>query len=132
MSQFRSLQRRPLSAASWRPGAYGLLVGSALGLAACATAPVPTEQMALANSAVDRAADSATEAPAELTQAREKLDRANRALADGDNASARQLAEEAQSAADLAQARARSVRSERALAEVQESIRKLRAQIASE
>lgn len=115
-----------------RRGAYlGVLVPIALALGACATAPEPIEQMAVGRAAVERASGpAAAEAPRELAWARDKLARANAAMAAGDNALARRLAEEAEADAALAEARARATRSEVALGEVRESIRQLRAELA--
>ena len=103
---------------------------AATALAACSTTgDAPKEQLAVANSAVDQATGNAAEAPAELSTARDKLARANAAMARKDYLAARQLADEAAADAALAQAQARNVRSSRALAEVNESIRQLQAQL---
>ncbi|MGM9481129.1 DUF4398 domain-containing protein [Roseateles sp. NT4] len=107
-----------------------LAVLAATALAGCATSgDAPKEQMAVANSAVDQATGNAAEAPAELATARDKLARANAAMARKDYVAARHLADEAAADAALAQATARSSRSSRALAEVNESIRQLQAQL---
>jgi len=107
-----------------------LAVLAATALAGCATSSdAPKEQMAVANSAVDQATGNAAEAPAELATARDKLARANAAMARQDYVAARHLADEAAADAALAQATARSSRSSRALAEVNESIRQLQAQL---
>ena len=103
---------------------------AAAALSACAThGDPPKEQIAVANSAVDQATGNAAEAPAELSTARDKLARANAAMARKDYVQARQLADEAAADSALAQATARSARSGRALAEVNESIRQLQAQL---
>lgn len=106
-----------------------LVAAASLVLAACASAPEPKEQMAVANAAVDTATGNAAEAPAELTAAKDKLARANVAMARKDYAAARKLADEAAADAALAQAQARNARSSRALAEVRESIQQLQAQL---
>ncbi len=113
-------------------GAVGVMAGATLALAACATAPAPKEQLAVAQHAVDQAAATSAEAPQELASAREKLERANLAMANKDYRQARELADEAAADAGLAEARARSTRSERALNELNESIRALRAQLDSQ
>jgi hypothetical protein len=64
-----------------------------------------------------------------LATARDKLTRANQAMARKDYVAARQLADEAAADAALAQATARSARSSRALAEVRQSIQQLQAQL---
>ena len=112
-----------------RNGRAVLVACAALALAACASTPEPKEQMAVANASVDQAAGNATEAPAELSTARDKLTRANAAMARKDYVQARQLADEAAADAALAQATARTARSSRALTEVRESIRQLQVQL---
>jgi hypothetical protein len=107
-----------------------LAVLAAVALAACATTgDAPKEQIAVANSAVDQASGNAAEAPAELSTARDKLARANAAMARKDYVAARQLADEAAADAALAQATARNARSSRALAEVRQSIQQLQTQL---
>jgi hypothetical protein len=114
---------------SMMKGRAMLVIAAAAALTACATPDAPKEQMAVANSAVDQATGNAAEAPAELSTARDKLARANAAMARKDYVAARQLADEAAADAALAQATARSARSSRALAEVRESIQQLQAQL---
>jgi flagellar motility protein MotE (MotC chaperone) len=115
---------------SIRKNGRRVLVASAvIALAACASAPEPKEQMAVANSAVDNATGNAAEAPAELSTARDKLARANVAMARKDYVEARRLADEAAADAALAQATARTARSSRALTEVRESIQQLQTQL---
>jgi hypothetical protein len=83
--------------------------------------------MAVSRAAVERASGpAAAEAPAELAMARDKMVRANAALANKDNATARRLAEEAEADVAVAEARARATRSQAALSEVRDSIRQLR------
>lgn len=109
-----------------------ILAGVSLAsLAACASTPEPREQMAVSRAAVERVSGPvAAEAPLEVAAARDKIARANRALADKDYTRARQLAEEAEADAALAEARARSKRSDTALEELRASIRALRAEMA--
>ena len=94
--------------------------------AGCSSVPPPREQLAVSRAAVDRAAPAGIDAPVELAIAREKLDRANLAMARRDYEEARYLAEEAEADANLAEAKARAVRSGVALQEVRDSIRMLR------
>lgn len=105
---------------------------AALTLPGCAsTGDMPREQMAVARAAVDHASGpSAAEAPVEVSQARNKLERANAAVTRKDYDEARRLAEQAEVDANLAQAKAHSVRSDRALIEVREGIRQLRDELA--
>lgn len=115
----------------WMNGRTALALATALVLSACASTDAPKEQMAVANSAVDQATGSAAEAPAELSTARDKLTRANAAMARKDYVQARQLADEAAADAALAQATARSARSARALDEVRQSIQQLQTQLSN-
>lgn len=108
-----------------------LLVAALLaaGLAACAGTP-PKEQMAVSRAAVDRVAGpAAAEAPAEVAAARDKLARANAAMADKEYERARLLAQEAEADAAYADAQARATRSEAALDQVRDGIRQLRAEL---
>ena len=96
-------------------------------LGACSSVPVPREQLAVGRASVERASGpAAAEAPVELAAARDKIERANVAMANKDYTLARQLAEQADADASLAEAQSRSVRSGRALTEVREGIRQLR------
>ena len=91
------------------PRRYGYpgAVGVALALAACATFPSVTEQLAASKAAIDSAemAGAAKVAPQELSQAREKLMAAQSAATSNDVERARRLADEALVDAQLAQAR---------------------------
>lgn len=109
-------------------GLFAVVTIALLGLAGCAASgDIPREQMAVARAAVDRAAGPAgADAPVEVSQAREKLERATAAVARKDYDVARRLAEQAEVDANLAEAKSHSVRSDRALKEVREGIRQLR------
>lgn len=106
------------------PGAIGL----ACALAACATLPPPTEELAAARAAIKSAevANAATSAPIELTQAREKLTAAQLAVRDDESVRARRLAEEAQVDAQLAQAKASTARTREGLSQAEAALRALR------
>jgi len=109
------------------------LAATLAALAACSSGPPPREEMAVGRAAVDRASGpAAAEAPLELSAARDKIGRANVAMANKDYSMARQLAAQAEADATLAEAQARSSRSDRALDEVRESIRQLREQISQQ
>lgn len=71
-------------------------------LAACATEPPPTAELAAARAAVEQAGPGADYAPKELAAAQTKLSAAQAALARGDNVRARRLAQEAEVDARLA------------------------------
>ena len=100
-------------------------------LSGCAsTGDMPREQLAESRAAVDRATGPAgADAPVEVSQARDKLERANAAVARKDYDDARRLAEQAEVDANLAEAKSHSVRANRALVEVREGIRQLRDEI---
>lgn len=104
-----------------------------IGVSGCSTVPAPPlEQMAVSRSAVERVSSSpnvADAAPVEMQLARQKLERAQRAMNDKDFALARRLAEEAEVDARVAEARASSARGERALKEVQDSVRALQEEL---
>lgn len=101
-----------------------------LALAACSSPKPPAAEVAVGRASVERASVAAPEAAPELADARDKIARANVAMANKDYATARRLAEEADADARLAEAKARANRSETALAEVREGIRQLREQTA--
>ena len=101
-------------------------------LAACSSLPPPVEQMAVTRSTVERvssAPNAVDAAPVELSQAREKLARAERAMNDKDYVTARRLGAEAEADARVAESRASALRGERALKEVRDSIRSLQDEI---
>ncbi len=105
-----------------------LLAASAALLAACSSAPVPREQMAVAKSAVERVNVNpgiVSSAPVELQAARDKLARAERAMSNRDYVQARRLAEQASVDAQLAESKTAALRGESAVREVQDSIRSL-------
>lgn len=107
------------------------IAGAALlALAACSSPQPPAAEVAVGRASVERATAAAPEAPMEISSARDKIARANVAMANKDYATARRLAEEADADARLAEAKARASRSETALAEVREGIRQLREQTA--
>ena len=108
----------------------GLSAALLVSVAACSSVPPPKEQLAVSRSAVDRAnSTAAADAPVEISAGRDKLARADIAMANKDYAQARQLAEQAEADAALAEARARSTRSDRALSELRDSIRALREEL---
>ena len=102
-----------------------------LGLAACASGPPPDDEIAAAEVALTEAADADAmeRAPAPLALARDKLERARRAAADGDNREAARLAEQALADAQLAAAEARSATARAHAEEVRTSIETLREEV---
>jgi hypothetical protein len=111
------------------------LIGAALlaGLAGCASDKTPaTADVAVSREAVSAAtaAGAADLAPAEMTAAREKLMRANQALAAKDYKTAQDLATQASADAQLAQSKANSAKATAASDELQQNIRLLREELA--
>ena len=100
-------------------------------LGGCASKPVPLQEMAVAEAAVQRASNSSTSesAPAELGVAVAKLAGARSALAAGDTDRARRLADEAVLDAQVAEMHAQAVRSTRSANETEEAARALREEI---
>jgi hypothetical protein len=102
-----------------------------LGLAACASGPPPDDEIAAADVALTEANDAgaADHAPASLALAHDKLERARRAAASGDNVEAARLAEQALADAQLASAEARSEVAREHADELRTSIETLREQV---
>ncbi len=101
---------------------------AALGLAACASNPVPDEKIAVAQAAVDHAqqAGAPQYAPVELASARDKLKQAENAAAQQHGEAATALAEQANVDAELAEATAQEQRSHKAAMELDASLLALR------
>jgi hypothetical protein len=102
-----------------------------LALAGCATAPMPTEQLAVAEAAVQRANTTSTQeaAPAELATAVGKLARARSAVTAGDAVLAGRMADEATVDAQLAEQHAQASRAALAARESDAAARVLREEI---
>ena len=95
----------------------------------CSSLKTPaTADVAVSKAAVDNAsgAGGMEYAPVEMTSAREKLVRANKAMADKDYKLARDLAAQAQADAKLAQGKANSSKAQIAADALQDDIRVLR------
>jgi hypothetical protein len=103
-------------------------IAAAIGLAGCASTPIPNEKIAVANASVQRAEQSGAPelAPVEMAAARDKLARAEKAAADRDAQPATQLAEQANVDARLAEATAQQQRSHKAAMEFDASMQALR------
>jgi hypothetical protein len=108
-----------------RGAALGVVM---VGLAACASTPIPNEKIAVAKASVQRAEQSGAPelAPVELAAARDKLNRAEKAAADHDAQPATTLAEQANVDAQLAEATAAQQRSHKAAMEFDASMQALR------
>lgn len=106
------------SAAAWTLSAV---------LAACATTPAPTEQVAAARTMVSQAAPVAVrDGAVELKTAQAKLARAEEAVQRGDYTQARIFAEQAEVDARYAWTLAENARMQRAAAEIDQSVKVLR------
>jgi hypothetical protein len=104
-----------------------------ISMAACASAPIPNEQMAVGRKAVERASGTpeiVQLAPSELERARAKLALAEQAMSRKDYDAARRYADEAEAEAVLAEAHAQRMKNQRAVAEVREALRSLRDELA--
>ena len=110
-----------------RPGT-AVLAATVLTLGACATTPVPTEQLAVTTAAVAHAVSAGGQelAPTEMGAARDKLVRAHLAVAAKDNGQALRLAQQAQVDAQLAESKAEALKARKAQAELLEAARVLR------
>ena len=106
----------------------GAMACAAVLAAGCASVPPPTEQMAVAKSAIANAvsAGGVEYAPVEMRTAQDKMDRANRAMAKEEYDSARRLASEAEADARLAEKMAHAAKARKAESVTQDDIRVLR------
>ena len=111
--------------------AQSLALLPALALAACATLPPPTAELAAAGQAVAAAgdADAAQYAPQDYESARSELQQAQAAMAAGDEATARTAALIAAAGGDLARARSRAVMADNEYAQRRAEIARLRSQL---
>lgn len=106
-----------------------LCAASLLLVAGCTSLKTPaTADVAVSKAAVESAAGAGgmEYAPVEMTAAREKMARANKAMVDKDYALAEELAQQAQADAKLAQSKANSAKASLAADALQEDIRVLR------
>ena len=105
----------------------GASVAALLLLGACASPPVPKEELAVAEASVKQASTAATGegAPLELRVATDKLASARAAVASGDMVRARQLAEQTELDARVAELHAQTTRSRKAAEESQNAARAL-------
>ncbi len=110
----------------------GAVLGAALLtlLEGCASTPIPNEKIAVAKASLQRAEQAGAPelAPVELATARDKLARAEKAVADHDAQPATYLAEQANVDAQLAEATAVQQKSHKAATEFDASLQALRAE----
>jgi hypothetical protein len=129
-SKGQTMQTHPRGTRRHTPA--GLTALGLLALGACASVPPPTTQLAVSTAALAHATAAAGQGPAqpELALARDKLRRANQALADKDNLTAGQLAQEAQLDALVAESRGETAKARLAAQEVQAAGRALADELA--
>jgi hypothetical protein len=123
-----------MNAPSSRTTRTAVLLLSAAALTAvggCASAPMPSDQLAVAAASVQRANTSSTaeNAGTELQIAVAKLASARQAVADKDPERARRLAEQADLDAQVAEMHAQAARSRKAALESQDAARALREEL---
>jgi hypothetical protein len=111
-------------------GLKRVAVGTVIMIAAagCATTPIPNEKIAVAKASVQRAEQSGAPelAPVEMAQARDKLQRAEKAAAARDAQPATDLADQANVDAQVAEATAQQKKSHQAAMELDASLQALR------
>ncbi len=110
------------------PLATGAAILALLAAAGCATTPIPNEKIAVAKASLQHAEQSGAPelAPVEMSEARDKLSRAEKAAADHDAQPATELAEQANIDAQLAEATAQEKKSHKAAMEFDASMQALR------
>ena len=116
----------------WRalrfPALASLMLATMLG---CSSTPKPIAEMSAAKTALTAAEseESTKYAPVPMDRARQKLKRAESAMAKENYDEAKRLAEEAQADAELAQAIAAKSETDKAVSELENSIQVLREEI---
>lgn len=100
----------------------------AFGIVACASAPMPVDKLAVAQSSINRAeqAQAAQFAQVELNSARNKFAAAQAAANSKDGEVAARLADQAEVDAQLAEATARAKQQQQLVTEMEASLRDLR------
>ena len=106
------------------------IVAAALGMAACASTPVPNDRLAVAHDSVQRAERSGAPelAPVQLASAKDKLNKAENAAAHHDGVPAGQYADQANVDAQLAEAMANQQKSHKAAMDFDSSMQALRSE----
>jgi hypothetical protein len=105
-----------------------VIAAAALGMAACASTPVPNDKLAVAHDSVQRAERSGAPelAPVQLASAKDKLNRAENAATHHDGVPAAQYADQAIVDAQLAEAMATQQKSHKAAMDFDASMQALR------
>jgi hypothetical protein len=129
---FNALGRKIMTTRIHKQFMLALCAAAAVLATGCTSLKTPaTADVAVSRAAVDNAAGAgaAELAPAEMTAAREKMARANQALAAKDYKLARDLAGQAQADAKLAQSKANSAKATSAADALNEDIRIMREEL---
>jgi hypothetical protein len=110
------------------PVRVSVCVFMAVALSACASAPIPEQQISLAKNAVNRAvsADANQYASLEIKSAQDKLFQMERALGEKHYVQAKSLAEQIEADANLAERKARAAKWQQQLAEARNGIQVLK------
>jgi hypothetical protein len=111
--------------------AGGVTIAAAvLGMAACASTPVPNDRIAVAHDSVQRAERSGAPelAPVQLASAKDKLNKAENAAAHHDGVPAGQYADQANVDAQLAEAMANQQKAHKAAMDFDASMQALRSE----
>jgi hypothetical protein len=113
-----------------RTTSIGAAIVAGVMIAGCSTHRPPTAKVATADVAIRQAeeAEAPEYAPLELRLAREKLEKARRAMDDDEDERARRLSEEAFVDAQLAQAKARAEKARRHADEMERSVEALKSE----
>lgn len=104
-----------------------LALAAALALG-CASMGPPNDAISAAELSIRQADDAlaSQHAPLDLVKSREKLEQAKRAVAEGDNAEARRLAEQSQVDAKLAEEKSLAAKAKRTAQEMERSVTTIR------
>jgi hypothetical protein len=102
-------------------------VATLIALTGCANAPIPSEQFAISQAAIDSAntAGASEYAPLEIKSARDKLAAAHSAVENKEYPAAAALAEEASVDAKLAETKAESEKAKKSVSDIQDNLRTL-------
>lgn len=123
----------PLAATPLKRTLMALTAAGVLGLAACASVPEPTGEMATARAAVENArrAGAGQLAASEMGEAQDLLTVAERAHSAEEFAAARRAAEQARVAAELAEEKTRLAKANQAMQELDDALKALRGEAAA-
>lgn len=125
---FSTPQKRDVATAIAMHSFLVIVMGMVLAvLTGCASAPIPTEQFAVSQAAIENATSAGAPeyAPLEIKSARDKMSAAQRAINDKDYTAAAALAEEAAVDAKLAETKAASEKANKSVNDIKDNLRTL-------